>query len=59
MRAQTNSRIFEVVSEQGVETRRTARDVAENDVQILRFLGKKATVEEVSSAVDTGEKHGA
>jgi hypothetical protein len=47
MRTQTSSRVFQVVSEQGVETRRTAREVADNDVQILRFLGKKATVEEV------------
>jgi hypothetical protein len=53
MRSQTSSRVFEVVSEQGVETRRTAREVAESDVQILRFLGKKAAVNEVSA--DSGD----
>lgn len=40
---------YEVVSEEGVEVRRTSREVAESDAVILRWLGKKAKVEESSS----------
>lgn len=40
--------IWEVVSGAGVETRRTDREVAENDARILRWLGKHGVrVEEV------------
>lgn len=54
MRTPTSNRYFQVVSEEGVETRRTVREVAEYDVQILRFLGKKSTVEEVSDVPKGG-----
>jgi hypothetical protein len=40
---------YEVHSESGVETRRTDRNVAEADVSILRWLGKKAHIVEVES----------
>lgn len=41
---------YEVVSEEGVEVRRTVREVAESDAAILRWLGKKSRVEEVDTA---------
>lgn len=38
---------YQVVSDEGIETTRTHRDVAEADVSILRWLGKKAWIVEV------------
>ncbi len=40
-------KFYEVHSASGVETRRTDKNVAEADVSIFRFLGKKAWVVEV------------
>lgn len=34
-------KFFEVHSEQGIETSRTDKQVAENDAYILRWLGKR------------------
>lgn len=34
--------MFEVWSDDGLETRRSSRDVAEDDIRIFRWLGKKA-----------------
>lgn len=44
------TRFYEVVSDDGIETRRTDKSVAENDAYILRWLGKRATVQEVADA---------